>query len=139
MPNCSDIIFEPAEAFAGVAFAAIAADREIKDIERVAMQAIFSRLRLFHGWTAARYATLFDHLQAALAQYGVLGLLDISVADLPPEFYQPAFAVSLDLMLADGIVRDEEEEFLCRLQEECHIPAELASQITHVIMIKNQC
>jgi hypothetical protein len=128
-----------AEAFAGVAFAAIAADREIKDIEVMYLQAIFSRMHLFEGWTVARYTALFQKLQAMLNQQGVTGLLETSVKNLPPRFSQSVFAVSVDVILADGIVRDEEEEFLYRLQELLQIDTPLASQITRVIAIKNQC
>ena len=96
-------------------------------------------MRLFEGWTTVRYVRLFEQLQTALTQHGIIGLLDLSVAALPPELYQPVFAVSLDLMLADGIVRDEEEQFLYKLQQACRIDSDLASQITHVILMKNQC
>jgi hypothetical protein len=128
-----------AEAFAGVAFAAIAADREIKDIELVYLQAIFSRMRLFEGWTVARYTALFKKLQAILNQQGVTGLLEASVKSLPSRLSQSVFAVSVDVILADGIVRDEEEEFLYQLQKRLQIDTHLASQITRVIAIKNQC
>jgi hypothetical protein len=132
-------LLNQAEAFAGVAFAAIAADREIKDIELVYLQAIFSRMRLFEGWTVAQYTALFQKLQALLGQQGVAGLLEASVKSLAPRFSQSVFAVSVDVILADGIVRDEEEEFLYQLQQLLQIDTPLASQITRVIAIKNQC
>ncbi len=44
------------------------------------------------------------------------GCLRGSIAALPETLYQTAFVVSVDLVLADGIVRDEEEECLYRLQ-----------------------
>ncbi len=135
----SETISTPAEAFGGVAFAAIASDREIKDIEHFYMQALFSRMRVFEGWTVADYMALFKNLRVGLEQYGVMGLLEMSMAALPTELYQAAFAVSVDLIFADGIIRDEEEEFLYRLQQSCHIDSALASQILRVVAIKNQC
>lgn len=128
-----------AEAFAGIAFAAIAADREIKDIELLYLQALFSRMHLFEGWTVAQYSTLFTKLRGILEQQGFVELLDKSIKNLSPKLYQAAFAVSVDLILADGIVRDEEEDFVYTLQQRFRIDPSLASQITRVIAIKNQC
>jgi hypothetical protein len=127
------------EAFAGVAFAAIAADREIKDIELFYLQAIFSRTRLFFGWTVEQYKGLFEELHQRLRTQGWEVLLEKSAQALSPDLYQSIFAIALDLVLSDGIVRDEEEEFLYKLQKQLGIAQDLASQITHVIAIKNQC
>jgi hypothetical protein len=127
------------EAFAGVAFAAIAADRDIKDIELLYLQTIFSRTRLFSGWTAEQYKAVFEKLHQRLNTHGWERLLEESARALSPDLYQSIFAISLDLVLSDGIVRDEEEEFLYKLQKQLGIAQDLASKITHVIAIKNQC
>lgn len=128
-----------AEAFAGVAFAAIAADREIKDIERFYIQATFSRMRLFQNWTVGRYKALFEKLQKMLDIQGIESLLEQSLDLLPANLYQPVYAVCVDLMLADGIVNNEEKDFLDDLQEKLGIDPKLTMQITNVICIKNRC
>lgn len=128
-----------AEALAGVAYAAVASDREIKDIEVIYLQAIFSRKRLFEGWTVADYKALFRKLQNILDVQGLKALLEMSIRRLPETFYRSAFAIAVDLVLADGVLKDEEEEFLRLLQGKLLIDNALASQITEVIVIKNQC
>ncbi len=128
-----------AEAFAGVAFAAIAADRTIKEIERFYIQAIFSRMRLFQGWTVGEYKTLFEKLQNILDEQGIHSLLERSLRELSENLYQPVYAVCVDLMLADGTVNTAEKDFLYDLQKKLGIETTLAMQITDVICIKNRC
>lgn len=128
-----------AEAFAGVAFAAIAVDREVKDIEIIYLQALFSRMRLFEGWTVGQYKSLFEKLEGILGKQGFEALLKMSVQALPEKLYQPVFAICVDLVLSDGIVNKEEKDFLYDLQHKLGIDTDLAMQITEVIMIKNRC
>jgi hypothetical protein len=128
-----------AEAFAGVAFAAIAADRDIKDIESIYMQAMFSRMHLFEGWTVGRYKVLFEKLRDILEKQGLTALLAMSVQALPEKLYQPVYAVCVDLVLADGTINKEEKDFLFDLQHKLEINTELAMEISEVICIKNQC
>jgi hypothetical protein len=126
------------EAFAGVAFAAIAADKQIKDIELIYLQTIFSRMRLFKGWTVGQYKSLFDKLRSIQEKQGFEAFLDMSVQALPPKLYQTAFAISVDLVLADGIVTKEEKDFLYDLQRRLGIKLDLATKIIEVITIKNK-
>ena len=76
-------ISDNAEALAGVAFAAIAADREIKDIEMMHLQAVFSRTRLFAGWTVEQYTALFKKLRAYLDDQGWENGAEISMPEWP--------------------------------------------------------
>ncbi len=131
-------ISDKAEAFAGVAFAAIAVDRQIKDIELIYLQAIFSRMRLFEGWTVGQYKSLIEKLRGILKKQGVEALLDMSIQALPSKFYQTAFAISVDLVLADGVVTKEEKDFLYELQQRLDIDTDLATKIIGVIIIKNK-
>lgn len=128
-----------AEAFAGVVFAAIAADERITDEELNYLHTIFSRMSLFDAWSAVQYQPLFDKLSNILKNQGLDRLMEMSIEALPPKLYQTAFALSVDLVLADGIVTREEKDFLYDLQQKMGIETDLATKIIEVIIIKNRC
>lgn len=130
---------ENAEAFAGLALASIAADRQILASELTYLQIVFSRMRLFEGWSAEQHTELFDRLHGILEQEGLNALLEKSIQSLAPKFYQTAFAIAVDLVLADGVVNEDEKDFLYDLQQRLQIHETLAMQIIEVIVIKNRC
>ena len=134
----SQRLFTEAEAFAGVIMAAVASDQELSEHEIKFMHFMFSRMRLFQGWPKEQYNNLFNKLLQALKQQGIENFLDLCIQALPEKFYQTAFAVSVDLVLADGTVSREEKDFLYDLQKKLGINTELATKIIEVIIIKNR-
>lgn len=127
-----------AEAFAGVIIAAVASDQELSEDEIKFMQFMFSRMRLFQGWAKEQYNTLFHNLLRVLKQQGLDTFLEMCIRVLPEKLYQTVFAISVDLVLADGSVSREEKDFLYDLQKHLEIDTELASKIIEVIIIKNR-
>ena len=127
-----------AEAFAGVIMAAVASDLELSEHEIKFMHFMFSHMRLFQGWSKEQHNNLFNKLLQALKQQGFENFLNICIQALPEKFYQTAFAVSVDLALADGTVSREEKDFLYDLQKKLGIDTELATKIVEVVIIKNR-
>jgi hypothetical protein len=127
-----------AEAFAGVIFAANSVAQELSEKTFAYFRDIFSRMRLFEGWSATHYHTLFEKLTDMLKTQGLETLLEMSIRALPPKLYQTAFAVAVDIVLADGLVNKEEKDFLYMLQKKLQIETELATKIIEVIVIKNR-
>jgi len=125
-------------AFAGVVFAAVASDERITDKELNYLRIILSRMRLFDGWSDSQYQSLFDKLDDILKKQGFDTLLEKSIGALPPKLYQTVFAISVDLVLADGIVTREEKDFLYDLQQKLGMETDLATRIIEVIIIKNR-
>ncbi len=56
---------------------------------------------------------------------------------LPHDLREIAFAVATDLVLADGTVTEEEQNFLNDLYQALGISSEIALQIVQVMSIKN--
>ena len=125
-------------AFAGVVFAAVASDERITDKELNYLRIILSRMRLFEGWSDSQYQSLFDKLNDILKKQGFDTLLEKSIGALAPKLYQTVFAISVDLVLADGIVTREEKDFLYDLQQKLGMETDLATRIIEVIIIKNR-
>jgi hypothetical protein len=49
-----------------------------------------------------------------------------------------AFANACDIVLADGVVEDDEKEFLDKLQNQLDIPSDEAVNIVQVMIVKNK-
>jgi len=73
-----------------------------------------------------------------LKRRDVDGLLDRCAASLPEKLHETAFANACDIVLADGVVEPEEEEFLEKLQRKLDVSGDEALSIVEVMIIKNK-
>lgn len=126
------------EGMAAILLAMIAADGHISDEEANGVCAVFSRMKLFEQQSAQQHRGMIDRLFGLLKKQGAPNLLDLGARACPPELRQTAFALAADLVMADGVVQDEEKELLGRLQQQLGIPDDQATKIVEVIVIKNR-
>jgi hypothetical protein len=127
-----------ADAFAGILFCASACDNRIAEAEVADLFSITDRLKLFKGLTDDDWNAMVHHLGKRIERDGVEPLLDECVAVLPEDLRDCAFANACDLILADGLVEEEEKVFLELLQKKLAIDGDAAMGIVEVMMIKNK-
>jgi tellurite resistance protein len=128
----------PAEAFVAISLAAIASDGYLSSEEARGISAALSRMKLFRSYQSDVMNAMFDKLLSILKLEGIDVLLSLAKESLPYELRPAAFAVATDLVLADGIIAQEERDFLKDLCQDLGIPTDLATQIVQVMLIKNQ-
>jgi uncharacterized tellurite resistance protein B-like protein len=128
----------PAEAFAAIALIAVAADGYADDAEEKALMTALSRMQLFRSYPADVVEKMIDRLLSILQRKGADTLLGAAISALPHELQETVFAVTADIVLADGEVTEEEEEFLNQLYRALEIPEETALKIIEVMLIKNR-
>lgn len=128
----------PAEAFAAIALIAVAADGYAADSEVQAIMTTLSRMHLFRTYPDDVMRRMFDRLLSILQRQGADILLGAAIAALPHDLQETAFAVTTDIVLADGEVTEEEEDFLNQLYQVLEIPEEIATKIIDVMLIKNR-
>ena len=126
-----------AEAFAAIALAAVASDGYLSDEEAHSMPIILSRMKLFQSYSDDMMRKLFDKLLHKFRKEGVAALFHAAKGSLPDSLRQTAFAVATDLVLADGVVTDEEKSFLDELYRALEVEEELGNKIIDVMLIKN--
>ena len=126
-----------AESFAAVALAAVASDGYLSDEEAQSIPIILSRMKLFQTYSDDMMRKLFDKLLSKLKRDGVSALFHAAKDALPESLRHTAFAVATDLVLADGVVTDEEKVFLDELYRALEVSEELANKIIDVMLIKN--
>lgn len=130
--------FSKQEAFAGLLLAAAAADGHIADEEATNLYQAVHRMKLFQNFTDDKFGQMMNHLIKVLKREGVDKLADRCIRALPDELRETAFANVCDLVLADGVVEDEERELVEKLQGKLDIPGDRAIDIVQVMVIKNQ-
>ena len=127
-----------AEAFAAIALAAVASDGYLSEEEAQSIPFILSRMKLFKDYSDDMMRRLFDKLLARLQSKGVEALFVSAKDSLDQELRETAFTMATDLVLADGVVTEEEEQFLKDLEDKLEISSELALQVVRVMTIKNR-
>ncbi|PLZ12136.1 tellurite resistance TerB family protein [Fischerella thermalis] len=130
--------FSPAEAFAAITLAATASDGYLSEEEARAISSTLSRMRLFRSYSNDVMIRMFDKLLAILRREGIDVLFNAAKESLPGDLREAAFAVATDLVLADGVVSQEERDFLNDLYQALGISSDIATQIVQVMLIKNR-
>ncbi|HVL46961.1 MAG TPA: tellurite resistance TerB family protein [Candidatus Thermoplasmatota archaeon] len=127
-----------AEGFAGIALAAVAADGVLTEEEAQSLGATLSRMKLFRAMNPREFNAVFEKVVKRARSKGVDTLLAESSAAIPKDLRATAFAISTDLVLADGEVSDDELKFLERIAKSLEVPEAEAERIVEVLQIKNR-
>lgn len=126
------------EAVAAVLFLTVAADGNISDEEQELFLAISNRMKLLRSQPAAEFNAMIAKIKNLLNKQGFEATLAKAAAAVPAELRETTFALSGDLVFADGSVEDEEMAFLEAVQHSLGIPDDLALKIVEVLQIKNR-
>jgi tellurite resistance protein len=126
------------EAFAGILLGASACDGHIAQEEVQSLFTTTERMRMFENVSPNKWNAMMDALLKILKKSGPTKLVDMCAEGLPDGLRQTAFANACDIVLADGVVEDEEKEFLDHLQKALELDGDTALNIVEVMIIKNK-
>jgi len=126
------------EAFSAIAVAAIAADGEVspEEVQRTAIDLM--TLKLFRRSDLRDLANLLNKVAGLIKKRGTGPVIEAAKAALNKEELESAFFVAVDLVLADGIVEEDEKRFLEELQKTIQMDEATATKIVEVVLIKNK-
>lgn len=136
--NQTHLTLSPAEAFAAITLAATATDGYLSGDEARCVSSTLSRMKLFNGYPNDLMNGLFDKILGILQSDGMNSLFNAAKESLSQDLREAAFAVSTDLVLADGVVTEDEKNFLSDLHQALGVSSEMAVQIVQVTLIKNR-
>ncbi|MCA8999047.1 MAG: tellurite resistance TerB family protein [Planctomycetaceae bacterium] len=128
----------PHEGFAGVLLCASACDGHIADEEVQSLVVALTRMKMYQNVSPNQFNGMMDRLLGMLKRGGPEKLLNSVAPAVPPELRETAFANSCNIVLADGVVEDEEKEFMNTLMRHMEIEETRARQIIKVMVIKNK-
>jgi len=112
-----------------------AVDGEVADEELEALTQTLVNKSLFEGHDILAYSKAVFLAQAKL---GSKHIVDNSVEKIAPENKATVFALTIQLVLADCVVADKEEELITYLYSALDLPADLAHKIVEVVLILNK-
>ena len=126
------------EAFAGILLCACASDGHIADEEAQGLITIMSRMKMYENWSGEKVNGTLNKLSGLIKRNGVDKVIQRCAEVLPTQLHATAFANACDLVLADGVVEEEEKAFLDDLQRVLQISGDEALTIVEVMIIKNK-
>lgn len=126
------------ESFIGVTLAAVAADGNINQDELQGVFTALYRMKMFKGVNEKQMKEMFERVASVIKKQGAGAIMTSANETLTPEMKETAFAVAADLVLADGVVEDEEKKFLDELQKALCVNESLAVKIAEVLVVKNR-
>lgn len=130
--------YTAAEAFAGILLAANASDGHVSDEEVQGFVTVICRMKLYENMTANKINGLIDKMHKGMKKLGLQGFIEACSDALPEKLHKTAFANACDMVFADGVVEDEEREFINKLWKALGISGDDAKTIAQVMAIKNQ-
>ncbi len=133
----TQIILNPGEALVAIILAATATDGYLSQDETRCITSTLSRLKLFSDYTNDLMNGLFEKILSILQQDGMNTLFNAAKESLSEDLREAAFAIVTDMVMTDGIVTEEEKNFLNDLYQALGISREIAQKTMQVILIKN--
>lgn len=130
--------FTVEEAVAAVLFLTVSADGNISDEEKELFVTTSNRMKLLKKQTVEEYNSMMDKIRAHFNKHGFDDTLSHAVQFIPAELRDTTFALSADIIFADGSVDENESLFIESVQKALQIPDNLALQIVEVMQIKNK-
>jgi len=126
------------EAFSAIALAAVASDGDVSDeeIQRTAIDLM--TLKAFRRSDMRDLANTLNKVAGIAKKRGVGTAVQAAKASLGPDELAAAFFVAVDLVLADGVVEENEKKFLEELQHTIGMDDATATKIAEVVLIKNK-
>jgi hypothetical protein len=127
-----------AQGFTAFAMCAVRANGVVTPEEVAGMATTLARVRFYEGWSEARIIGFLNELSEAFRKEGVEVVLKAAAGALRPDLRPTAYAVAVDLIMADHIVDDLEEIALSKMKEHLGLRDEDARRIYDVMAIKNR-
>lgn len=130
--------FTKHDAYAGILLAANASDGHVSSEEVQGFFTILLRMKMYRDWTPEKLQRTIDRLLGLIKKKGVDATVQLCAQALPQPLHRAAFCNAVDLVLADGVVEDEEKQFINNLRQALGLPGDDAQMIAQVMVWKNQ-
>ncbi|QDT33309.1 tellurite resistance TerB family protein [Thalassoglobus polymorphus] len=134
----SEKSFGPQEGFAGILISASACDGHTSDEEVRGVMKILGRMKLYSRLSDSNFGSMMDRLLGVLKKGGPEKLIQKSIPAIPPELRETAFVNACDIVLADGVVENDEKEFIDQMMRQLEIEGNRAKTIIKVMVYKNK-
>ena len=123
------------EAWVAIMYASVSADGEVTDAEIDSL----TRLLLFKNkFNGIDILPFYKNVLYAKQQFGAQHVIDKSVQLIKEEDKPTVLALATELILSDGMIKEEEKQMIEYISKQLKIDVVLADKIIEVILIKNK-
>ncbi len=128
--------FDKQRAVMTVIAAAIMADGEVSDDEVIRLRAMCSLSPIFSHNSGDQDTEVIKFAVSVNSQSGERAL-GMAAAALSPTLRQTAFAFACDMLLADGVVNEQEKQFIAGIAKTLDIAEATADAVIQTTLIRN--
>lgn len=121
-----------------VLIAAMDANQHVSPEEAARAHHIIWSMRRFRNRAGERVDRLIASVRDRIEKDGMTAVLRLAARTIPADLRPSAFAVAVDLMLADARLEPAERRFVTRLAASLKVPGDRAADILRVMLIKNR-
>ncbi len=132
----SDKHMSPREALLTVLIAAARADGSVSPHEANQIEHAVAGMKLFRGSSHEALQSLFAATVKRIKDRGRDAVVT-AAASIPTDLRSTAFAMAIDLLLADGRSRLSEERFAGELQTLLGVDDQMSAKVVEVLTLKN--
>jgi tellurite resistance protein len=125
-------------AYAGILMLADYSDGSVSQEEVRAFGNTICRMKLYRNMSEQQLNRVIDQGTGIIKRKGFDEALKTFAQALPESLHKAAFANACNQILADGVVEDEEKEFINNLRRALGLSGDDAQMIAQVIVWKNQ-
>jgi tellurite resistance protein len=125
------------EAFIALMIGAMDANGHVSPEELARSQHIIWSMKRYRRKSGERVGRLIDAMRTMVEEHGALGVIANAARVIPGSLRPAAFAVSADLILADGRMERAERRFLDRLARDLGLARKATAGILDAMLVKN--
>ncbi|WP_017295759.1 tellurite resistance TerB family protein [Geminocystis herdmanii] len=125
-----------AEAFTIIVLFSAIGDGSLDEQEMDIIVNVLARMNTFRSYRGSMKQLLEKSMKYLLTNPGEA--LGESIASLPKDLHDTAFAVSVDIIMSDGNVSESEENAMLLLADKLSVTKAKAKKIIEVMIIKNK-
>ena len=129
--------FGPCEALTAIIVAAARADGSILPCEADRVEHTLSTLPLFRGHSAEALRAVVERVVSTMRNGDAGSALTRAAEGLAPNLRGTAFAIAVDVLLADGRLREPERQFMEDLRRLLQVRRSFAHKVLDVLRTKN--
>ena len=133
--NNSSVVTTELEAWFGILYSCISADKQITENETKILTRIIHSKQKFAG---VDLATLFLKSFDLKKQLGQLTFISGCCEQIMDEDKNMLFALALEVLLADGVLEEEEKNLIEIISNSLKIDSKMSGKIIEVIFLKNK-
>ena len=129
---------EPDEALIAVFIGAMNANGHVAREELARAHHLIWSTKRFRRKSGETVGRLIDRMKTLLEEQEPAAVMEAAARKIPAKLRPSAFAIVVDLLLADGKIDARERKFLRRLAADFNIRARVADQVIEAMLVKNQ-